>query len=185
MYGSPPPPPNDGTPRGPYDRGRAPSPAHASPREPRGQARFRPLAPSQWLLLAGGALTVIGSALPWWSLTLPEEPRSAALSPAGWTTAEGKAVAVLGALVFLLALLRLLRVPLPAAVGSRERVIYVALGAEALLLALLALLDGIHVFTPGGYIAAAAGVGLYLTLVGAAASIAGGALHGSDAAWML
>lgn len=184
MYGSPPPPP-DATSGGPYDRTRPPAPAQASPRSSRSPSRRSTPAPSQWLLLAGGALTVVGSALPWWSLTLPDEPRSTAVGLAGWTTADGKAVVVLGALVFLLALLRLLRVPLPAAVGARERVVYLALGAEVLLLALLALLDGVHVFTPGGYIAASAGIGLYLTLMGAAASIAGGVLHGSDAAWML
>ena len=187
MYGSPPPLPPGATPGGPYDRGRAP--ANASPRGSRSQSqsqsRLRVPMPSQWLLLAGGALTVVGTALPWWSLTLPGGGGSATLALAGWTTANGKVVVALAALVFLLALLRLLRVPLPAAVWSHERVVYVALGSEALLLALLALLDGVHVVTSGGYIAASAGVGLYLTLVGAAASIAGGALHGSDASWML
>lgn len=181
MYASP--PPSSDANGGSYDRGRAP--AHASPRGSRSPSRLRPPTPSQWLLLAGGALTIVGAALPWWSLTLPADRGSVTLALAGWTTAEGKAVVVLGALVLLLALLRLLRVPLPAAMGPRERVVYAALGGEALLLALLALLDGIHVFTPGGYVAASAGIGLYLTLAGAAASIVGGVLHGSDAAWML
>lgn len=179
MYGSPPP---DATPGGPYDRGRAP--AHASPRG--SPSRRRLATPSQLLLLAGGALAVGGTALPWWSLTLPSSERgSVTLALAGWTSAEGKLVAALGALVVLLALLRLLRIPLPAAVGSRERLVYLALGSQALLLALLALLDGVHIFTTGGYVAATAGLGLYLTLAGAAASVVGGALHGSDAAWML
>lgn len=141
--------------------------------------------PSQWLLLAGGALTIAGAALPWWAVTLPGDHKSASLALAGWATASGKAVAVLGALVLLLALVRLLRIPLPAAVAERERVVYMALGGEALLLELLALLDGVHVFAAGGYVAASAGIGLYLALVGAVAAIAGGWLHEADASWML
>lgn len=179
MYSPPPPSSDDASSGSTYQRGRAPAAARGS--------RTRLATPSQGLLLAGGALTVIGAALPWWSLTLPAAAArgSTTLALAGWSSAEGKLVAALGVLVLLLALARLLRLPLPAAVGARERVIYVALGGEALLLALLALLDGVHVFTAGGYIAASAGIGLYLALIGAAAVIAGGWLHGTDAAWML
>lgn len=164
----------------PYEHARASSRAAR-----RGGARLRLPTPSQWLLLAGGVLTLGGAALPWWSVTLPADRGHATLALAGWSTANGKAVALLGALVLLLALLRLLRVPLPVALGARERVVYVALGAEALLLALLALLDGVHVFAVGGYVSASSGIGLYLALVGAAAAIAGGWLHRADAAWML
>lgn len=118
-------------------------------------------------------------------MTLPTGHAGAPLLLAGWATASGKAVAVLGALVLLLALVRLLRIALPAAVAERERMVYMVLGGEALLLELLALLDGVHVFAAGGYVAAGAGIGLYLALVGAVAAIAGGWLHEADAAWML
>lgn len=180
MYSSTPPPDSSySASGGAYQRGYAP----VTPRSSR--PRLRLPTPSQWLLLGGGALTIGGAALPWWSLTLPAPRGSMTLALAGWTTAEGKAVAALGGLVLLLALVRLLRVPLPAALSARERLVYVALGGEALLLALLALLDGVHVFTSGGYIATSAGIGLYLTLAGSAAAIAGGVLHRPDAAWML
>lgn len=181
MYSPPSPSSSDGPSGGAYDRPRAP----ASARAPSRGSRLRLPVPSQWLLLAGGALTIAGAALPWWSVTLPGARGSAALALAGWATASGKVVAVLGALVLLLALARLLRIPLPAAVAERERVAYVALGGEALLLELLALLDGVHVFAAGGYVAASAGIGLYLALIGAVAAIAGGWLHQADAAWML
>ena len=182
MY-SPPPPrsSSDASSGGAYDRKR-PS---ASARAPARGARVRLPTPSQWLLLAGGVLTIAGAALPWWSVTLPGDHKGATLALAGWDTASGKAVTVLGALVLLLALVRLLRIALPAAVAERERVVYVALGGEELLLALLALLDGVHVFAAGGYVAASAGIGLYLGLVGAVAVLAGGWLHEADAAWML
>ena len=172
MYPSSSPHPSPG---GQYDRSRAKA-RRSRPRLP---------TPSQWLLLLGGALTVGGAALPWWALTLPDAHGSTTLALAGWSTAGGKAVAALGAAVLLLVLVRLLRIPLPEGVGARERVVYVALGGEALLLELLALLDGVHVFASGGYVAASSGIGLYLALAGAAAVIAGGLLHRADAAWML
>lgn len=170
---------------GGYERAHAPARPAARGRD----TRWRLPTPSQWLLLVGGVLIVAGSALPWWSVTLPSGRVGASaavtLASAGWSTASGKVVVALGAIVLLLALLRVLRVPLPSALAPRERVVYVALGAEALLLEVLALLDGVHVFTSGGYIAASIGIGLYLALAGAVAAIAGGWLHQADAAWML
>lgn len=179
MYPPPSPPSSDGSPRGPYDRTRA------SARAPSRGSRTRLPTPSQWLLLAGSVLTIGGAALPWWSVTLPGARGEAAQAVAGWATASGKAVTVLGVLVLLLALARLLRIALPAAVAGRERVVYVALGGEALLLEALALLDGVHIFAGAGYVTASAGIGLYLALAGAIAVIAGGWLHQPDAAWML
>lgn len=170
---------------GDYERERPHAPVR---RASRGRdARWRLPTPSQWLLLAGGALIVVGSALPWWSLILPSGIGigRVELALAGWTTAGGKVVAVLGAITLLLALLRVLRVPLLGALAPHERIVYLALGGEALLLALLALLDGVHVFSAGGYIGASSGIGLYLALAGGIAVIAGGWLHQADAAWML
>jgi hypothetical protein len=181
------PPPPDASSSGASER------YSATPHTAQRGSRLQPPALSQWLLLAGSALILIGTALPWWAITLPVVRDSAIrLTQTGLTTASGKAVAVLGVLLLVLTLLRLVRVPLPGAISSRERAIYVVLASEALLLTLLALLDGVQVFAIGGFVAVGTGfvtvgtgIGLYLALVGTVAAIAGGWLYRAGASWLL
>lgn len=144
----------------------------------------RPTVP-QWLLLGGGLLTVLSGLLPWWSVTLVLSSRQVSLSTAGWESASGKVVALIGLLAIVLVALRLWRVSLPTVLRPHTRTIAIGMGALALLLAALALLDGVRVLAPGALVSGGAGIGIYVALVGAAAMIAGGWLDRGSAGWLL
>jgi hypothetical protein len=168
-------PPSYGTPaRPPYG-----SPAKA-PARPASKVAALNLAPSQWLLLAGGLLTIVGSLLPWYSLSfmLANQRQSAMVS--GWDVSFGKATALLGLLTLALVAARFLKVKLPAVLATHEAGIYLGLGAETFFLSLLYLLDGVRVVAPGSYYSGSPALGLYLVLVGAAIVVAGGYLAGKD-----
>jgi hypothetical protein len=144
----------------------------------------RPTVP-QWLVLGGGLLTALSGLLPWWSVTLVLSARSISLTTAGWESASGKVVALLGLLAIVLVALRLWRVTLPPMLRKRTRTIAIAMGALALLLSALALLDGVRVLAPGALVSGRAGIGIYVALIGAAAMIAGGWLDRGSAGWLL
>jgi hypothetical protein len=133
--------------------------------------------------LIGALLVVVGAFLPWSSVTLGAAQRLT-IATAGWESAEGKVVAVLGLATLALALLRLTGVKLPAALAPWERIIYIGLGAEALLLTLLYALDGVRVLSAVGFVSAGAGRGMYLALIGSAAITAGGAALGNSDSWV-
>jgi hypothetical protein len=144
----------------------------------------RPTVP-QWLLLGGGLLTALSGLLPWWSVTLVFSARRVTLATAGWESASGKVVALVGLLAIALVALRLWRVTLPPMMRQRTRTIAIGMGALALLLAALALLDGVRVLAPGALVSGGAGIGIYVALVGGAAMIAGGWLDRGSAGWLL
>jgi len=144
----------------------------------------RPSVP-QWLLLGGGLLTALSGLLPWWSVTLVLSAKRVTLATSGWESAAGKVVTVLGVLAIALVVSRLWQVTLPVALRQRPRTIAIVLGLETLLLAGLALLDGVRVLAPNGVVTGGAGIGIYVALLGAAAMIAGGWLDRGSAGWLL
>ncbi len=148
--------------------------------------RLWKLTPAQWVLASGGLLMLLGTFLPWYAVTLvvPGQQQSTIIS--GWDVPTGKATLLLGMLALALLALQLLNVKLPAMVSDREVLIYLALGVESFLFALLYLLDGPRILTSGGFYTAGTGIGLYLVLAGSIAIAAGGYLRTHDRkSWLL
>lgn len=186
MYSSPPPDrhppqwPPPGTP-GPGASGRDQYYSVVSPPPRTHLPTIRIAKPTlpQWLLLIGGALVVLGAFLPWFAVSLTGDPHAQSIVITGWQSAFGKATGALGLAALVLALLHIGGVQLPPALLIRQRLLFVVLGAEALLLSVLCLLDGVRVVTVGSAAtsaAVAAGIGLYAAILGALSILAGGLL---------
>lgn len=158
-------------------------PVQPPPRTPRRASRVPQLTPTQWTLLGGGALTVLGSFLPWTILTFALNHQTIAIT--GWDTSFGKVTALLGVAALILLALRLFGIKLPEALADRERLILLGLGAEALLLAVLYLLDGVQVLAAGAFASTGPGIGLYLSLIGSLALAIGAYLHKGAGGWLL
>jgi hypothetical protein len=124
--------------------------------------------------------------MPWYSITFVLLSRQQSLTIAGWDIATGKVTLLLGGAALAFFGSRLLKMKLPAEIAAREPIIYMALGAEAFLLALLYLLDGPRVLSSGGYYSSGPAFGLYLVLIGATAAVIGGYLRGREQkSWLL
>mgnify|MGYP001434298542 CR=1 FL=1 len=174
-----------------YGRGGQPQgePAPAAPRPPRdakSSTVLWRLTLAQCLLGSGGLLVVLGTFLPWYSVTFTLFLQQQVTNITGWDIPTGKATLILGmaALVFLA--LQVLRARLPDALVEREVMLYVAAGVEAFVFGLLYLLDGPRIITTGGFYTSAPGIGLYIALIGAATLATGGYLRQRERkSWLL
>jgi hypothetical protein len=177
-----------------YGRGGPPQgePVRPAPRRsrnataPQNTVMLWKLTLAQWTVLSGGALAVLGTLLPWYSVNFVLATHHQSISISGWDVPTGKVTLLLGAAGVILLLLQRLKMPLPARLADREVLIYLVLGAQAFILAFLYLLDGPTVITSGSFYSSGAGFGLYLTLIGAAAMTLGGYLRRRDrGSWLL
>ena len=139
----------------------------------------------QWLLLGGGACTLLGAFLPWSSISLGLGKQAQTVTTSGWQSSFGKATAVFGLVALALALASLSRLRMPRGLVVRERGLYMFLGGEGLLLTVLYLLDGSRVFSVGAFSSVSAGLGLYLAIIGAGCTVLGGLLLRTGGSWLL
>src|SRR5579862_3050303 len=169
-----------------YGRGGQPQgePAPPSPRPPRvdtsantSRALLWRLTLAQCLLASGGLLVILGTFLPWYSVTFTLFLQQQVTNITGWDVPTGKATLILGIAALVFVALQALRVRLPEALVEREVVLYMAAGIEAFVLGLLYLLDGPRIISTGGFYSSAPGIGLYIALIGAATIAAGGYLR--------
>jgi hypothetical protein len=141
---------------------------------------------AQWIILVGGVLAVVGSLLPWYSVTFAFLGQQQSIIIGGWDVPTGKVTLVLGAASLAFFILQYFKVRLPDDLVSREPWVFAVLGAEAFVVALLYLLDGPRVLSSGGFYSSGAAIGLYLVLIGAAAVGIGGYLRRRDKkSWLL
>jgi hypothetical protein len=168
-------------------QGRAPYGAPVPPRQRERLPTIRIPKPTmpQWLLLGGGALTLLGAFLPWSSVSVGLGRQAQTITTSGLQSSFGKAMAVFGVVALALALASLLGLRMPRGLVARERGLYVFLGGEGLLLTVLYLLDGSRVLSTGEFSSASAGVGLYLSIIGAGCTVLGGVLLRTGGSWLL
>jgi hypothetical protein len=167
-------------------------PAPPAPRPPRNSASpggvvmLWKLTLAQWTILCGGALAVVGALLPWYSVTFVLAAQQQSFYIRGWDVPTGKVTLLLGAASLIVLALQRFEIPMPSRVVEWEVLIYLALGVETFILALLYLLDGPAVITSGSFYSTGSGIGLYLTLIGSAAITAGGYLRRRERrSWLL
>ena len=91
-----------------------------------------------WLILGGGLLTLLGSFLPWLSVS---GPQGVIDTLNGWYFALGKATLLVGLLALALFAARLFEIKLPFQIPWQDRTVYLALGIMGTLFVVLYVLD--------------------------------------------
>jgi hypothetical protein len=137
----------------------------------------RSFTPAQWLVLGGGLVMLIGSLLPWYTVSITVKNQTQQTVYSGMDSSLGKAIFLIALLTLALFAVRTFKVQLPFALPASDQVIFFGLGLQALLLAVLYLFDNHHIVLYGVGQEVSASFGLFLALLAAIATATGGYLH--------
>jgi len=145
------------------------------PRRPQPQLRFdfKQVTQPQWFVAGGGLVLFITTLLPWYSVQYLVKT-TAVLGIQGGI---GKVVCLISLLALLLCGLRIFHVTLPFRLAVADRIIYMGLAGEAVLLCLIYLLDNPGMVPTNFGYTAGPSAGVFLALLASAAIAVGGYLE--------